>query len=116
MVALGVLGTGCFEKSKGLKCIILFSEIFERSVGGGTLNYSLATPASRSPPPFWVFEVFGRQQRFFGAQLEVFKKKEKEGGSPLLRFAGGGQFHNCLFWRGRRDGNTTPTALPSMQP
>ncbi len=49
MVALGVLGTGCFEKSKDLKRILLFSEIFERSVGGGTLNYSLAIPASPSP-------------------------------------------------------------------
>ncbi len=56
------------------------------------------------PPPFWVFEVFERQQRFFGAQLEVFKKRWKEGGSPLLRFAGGreGAIPQLSFLEGKK--------------
>ena len=72
----------------------------------------------RLPPPPLLFGFlrFFEAAFFRGAIRSLQEKVEGGGKPPFAVCRGGGQFHNCLFWRGRRDGNTTPTALPSMQP
>ncbi len=82
---------GVLKNRKGLKCILLFSEIFERSVGGVTLNYSLAIPASPSPLLFGFLRFF--EAAFFRGAIRSLQEKVEGGGKPpfaVCRGEGGG--------------------------